>query len=669
MRYLLNFLFVASFFHAVGQVDSIPAQKSRDTINKDSIFFKKGLNKSKPKDEKKITIKDYKIINSVGDTTFLDTTLTIGKDYRYNVLRRDDFELMPFSNVGQSFNELGIDLDQDLVLPGMGARAKHFGYLESEDITYYHVPTPMTELMFKTTFEQGQFLDALLTFNTSPRFNASMAYTGFRSLGKYIYEQAEWGRFRSTFNYKTENNRYWVRGHIAAQDLNAEENGGLLNKEEQFESGEEDFLDRSRIDLLFTNANSRVLGRRYFLDHQFNLVRPRKDSLKNRSTLLAIGHKFQYESRYFQYSQSAVPTLNGEQLYGDVFEAPIDDRANLQVMQNQLSASFSNKVLGNLTGMVDFYNYNYFFSSLLIQDGLTIANKLKGDEMLLGASYKNSIGPLRLKGHVRYGITGNFSGTLLNASADFKLNQNNRVFGAIHGSSRLPNFNFLLFQSDFQAFNWNNVSDFEKQRTQSITFGVDSKFFGNIAAKYSAMENYTYFKSIATEEQIAARLEDQFVRPFQEESSINYLKIRWNKEFKWRKWSLNSTVQYQNVTQDTQVLNVPELLTRNSFFFSSDVFKKAMYLQTGVTFKYFTAYNMNAFHPVLGEFYVQESEELGGYPLIDFFLNMKVRQTRIYFKAEHLNTIWSTKYDYYAAPNYPYRDFVIRFGLVWNFFS
>jgi hypothetical protein len=26
-------------------------------------------------------------------------------------------------------------------------------------------------------------------------------------------------------------------------------------------------------------------------------------------------------------------------------------------------------------------------------------------------------------------------------------------------------------------------------------------------------------------------------------------------------------------------------------------------------------------------------------------------------------------YNYYVSPGYPYRDFVIRFGLVWNFFS
>lgn len=671
MKNLIFLLLLFSCCSLKAQVDSIARGKVVDTTQRDSTFFKPRASKKKGKadDEKKISIEDYKIISSSGDTTYLDTTLTLAKEFKYNVLRRDNFELMPFANLGQPYNKLGVEFDQNEALPNIGATAKHFGYLESEQINYYHVPTPLTELMFKTTFEQGQFLDALLTFNTTPRLNASIAYTGFRSLGKYIYEQAEWGRFHGTISYRTQNNRYWMRAHIAAQDLNSEESGGLLNKEEQFELGDEEFLDRSRIDLVYTNANSRVLGRRYYLDHQFNLVKPRKDSLKTRSTLLAIGHKFQYESRYFQFSQTAAATLDGELIYGDVFDSPIDDKANLKVMRNQLSATFSNKTLGTLSGEVDFYNYNYFFNSLLIQEGQTIDSKLDGNEILLGASYKNQIGPLSLKGQLRYPMSGSLTGSLVNALADYALNDNNVIYAAIHGSSRLPNFNFLLYQSDYQNFNWINADVFEKQQTQSITFGYNSSFFGDISAKYTATDNYTYFKSEATSAQIDEGLQDAFVRPFQESSTINYLKVRWNKEFKWRKWALNSTIQYQEVSQENVVLNLPELLARGSLYFSSDVFKKAMFIQTGVTFKYFSAYNMNAYHPVLGEFYVQETEELGAYPLIDFFINAKIRQTRIYLKAEHLNTTWSKNYDYYSAPNYPYRDFVIRFGLVWNFFS
>ena len=125
---------------------------------------------------------------------------------------------------------------------------------------------------------------------------------------------------------------------------------------------------------------------------------------------------------------------------------------------------------------------------------------------------------------------------------------------------------------------------------------------------------------------------------------------------------------FQEVGQDNQVMNVPQLITRNSLYYSKWIFDKAMFLQTGVTLKYFTAYNMDGYHPLLGELYTQNRQELGGFPMLDFFINARVRQTRIFLKAEHFNSGFGEN-NFFAAPNYPYRDFVVRFGLVWNFFS
>jgi hypothetical protein len=93
-----------------------------------------------------------------------------------------------------------------------------------------------------------------------------------------------------------------------------------------------------------------------------------------------------------------------------------------------------------------------------------------------------------------------------------------------------------------------------------------------------------------------------------------------------------------------------------------------MLLQIGVTANYFTKYYANDYNPLLGEFYVQNETKIGGFPLLDFFVNARIRQTRLFLKAEHFNSSMSG-YNYYSAPNYPYRDFMIRFGLEWNFFK
>ncbi|PHN95591.1 hypothetical protein CSC80_09780 [Maribacter sp. 6B07] len=663
MKYIILVLLCFTTSIVLGQdVIGKPQKKG------DSLSLVKKTKPINPKDKLKndsitLTIEDYKIISFERDTTFLDTTLTIQKEYKYNYLREDDFELMSFSNIGQAYNELGVDFERVGSYPNLGALAKDRKYLEKEQINYYNVATPMTELFFKTTLEEGQLLDANLTFNTSRRLNFSIGYIGFRSLGKYNDTQIESGNFITTTNYLSKNGRYSLRAHIAAQNISSEENGGLAEKEEQFESGDEDFINRPRVDVLLDDAENKILGKRYYLDHQYKLVRKRLDSTRFEKTALSIGHSFDYETKYYQFIETSNDTL-----FGDAILSAIDDKAILKTFYNEVDIEFYNKALGRLTGGVNMYNYDYYFNSRLIEaDGTVIPNRLNGTEFGLVGKYEKRIGGFDFNADLKYNLSGELAGNVFNASATYNINDNNKVRFALHNSTRLPNFNYLLYQSEYFNYNWDNSNVFEKERASSLKGELLSKTWGHLMVKYSNLDNYTYFAPVS-EEVIADGLDNAFIKPLQEGNTVSHLKVKYQKEFKVGMFALNNTVMYQNVTQDSQVLNVPQLVTRNTLYFSSDVFKKAMFLQTGVTFKYFTAYNMNGYNPVLGEFYVQNKEELGGYPLLDFFINARIQQTRIYLKAEHFNASFSG-YDYYAAPNYPYRDFVIRFGLVWNFFS
>ncbi len=660
MKYISLLLLVFFTIPILAQEDSIPPVLVPDSI-KIKTKVKKGG--AQEKDTIVITIEDYKIITHTRDTTFLDTTLTIAKEYRYNYLRRDDFELMPFSNIGQPYNALGVDFERANLYPVLGASAKHFNYFEVEDISYYNVATPMTDLFFKTTLEQGQLLDASVAVNTSRRFNFSLAYKGFRSLGKYQLDQAESKNFRTTANYVTADGRYRFRAHIANQQVETEENGGISQKELQFESGNSDFTDRSRIDVFLTDADNRLDGKRYYLDHQFRLFGNKRDSISVPRTSLSIGHQFIYESKFYQFKQESE-----NDYFGDSFLTPIDDKATLKTMFNQLSATFSNKTLGELTGYINYYDYNYFFNSILVTTSENIGNQLDGNEISIGGKYQKRIGAFSLSGDIGYTISGELTNNVIDANASYKLNDDINLRAGLHISSRLPDFNFLLFQSEYSNYNWQNVDNFDNERIYSLQFNLESQLWGHLSAKYTTLDNYTYFRSEATQEQIDADQENAFIRPFQEGNSVNHLKVKYQKELKWRKWAINNTLMYQTVSQSSDVLNVPSFVTRNTIYFSDDIFKKAMFIQTGITFKYFTAYNMNAYNPLLAEFYVQNREELGGFPMFDYFINAKVRTMRIYLKAEHFNSSF-TGNDFYAAPNYPYRDFVIRFGLVWNFFS
>jgi hypothetical protein len=127
-------------------------------------------------------------------------------------------------------------------------------------------------------------------------------------------------------------------------------------------------------------------------------------------------------------------------------------------------------------------------------------------------------------------------------------------------------------------------------------------------------------------------------------------------------------VLYQKVESGDAFFRVPEIVTRNTLYYSNYLFKKKpLYLQTGVTLKYFTSFKANAYNPLLSEFVLQNDTEIGNYPVLDFFANAQIRRTRLFLKVENFSASFTGR-NYYSAPNYPYRDLTVRFGLVWNFF-
>ncbi len=650
-KFFWIFILFICFYNANAQ-KLTPLKKNLDErVVNDTTAVSRTSTTNKGVKNESATIDMYKIISFSKDTTNVDTTLTIQKEYKYNYLRKDNFELIAFSNIGQAYNTLSLDFQNTTTMPLFAARARHFNYMEIEDVNYFEAPTPLTELMYKTAFEQGQLLDAFFTTNISKQFNFSIAYKGLRSLGKYQHILTSTGNFRFTTNYTTKNDRYQARAHIFMQDVLNEENGGLTDEGVQnFESGEDEFLDRSVFDPNFENAQNTLRGKRFHLEHQYNLLQ-QKDSLSN--NIIAIGQVISFEDKYYEFSQDS-----RSDYFGDSFrETTLNDKVTLENFYNRFFLNYKNNIVGDLTFNVDYNNYNYGYNSLVILNNQTIPNRLKGSVFNVGGSYKKRIGQFDVNGEIGINLSGDFNGNFLTAQASYKLTDDLFVKGTFNTSSHAPNYNWLLYQSDYINYNWDNSGSYDNISTQQLSFDLMSQKLATISFDYSTITNYAYFG------------QDELgnVKPFQSSATINYLRLKAGREIKYGKFALDNTIMYQTVLNGDNIINIPQIITRNTLYFSSDLFKKAMFLQTGVIFNYFTKYNMNAYDPLLAEFYVQNDTELGSFPRLDFFINAKIRQTRIFLKAEHFNSSF-TGYNYYSAPNYPYRDFTVRFGLVWNFF-
>lgn len=592
---------------------------------------------------------DYKIFSFIGDTSYVDTTLNINKHYKFNFLRKDNFGLLPFHNIGQTFNRLTYDFDEINTTPSIGFTAKQFSFNTIRDINYYEVPTPTSEIMFLTTLEQGRFLDSFFTLNFSRRLNVSIAYTGLRSLGKYRSALVSQGNFRTTFHYETKNNQYNVRGHIATQDILNEESGGLTAESIlAFTTNDPNFSDRARLDVNLDDTENYLQGSRVYLEQDYQLLSSKDSANQKDFTNLKIGHILVSNKNTYEFRQNAPSNFIGATNYS----GNIRDDVKNTFLKNQFFLEFNSKyVLGTFKAKTSIMNYSHGYDNIINQTSNINTRKLRGSAISFGADWRAKVSKFQLdaSGEITPG-SARLAGTNLRGNLSFKKDSLFFIKAGVLLNSKSPNFNYLLHQSTYDAYNWEN--DFENIRTQNLGFQMDSRWF-NAAVNLTNIENYTYF--------------DENNKPQQYSENVTYLKVKASREFIYKKFALDNTIMYQNVSGGSAVFRVPDLITRNTLYYSDYWFKgKPMQVQIGATFNYFTTYKANAYNPVLAEFTLQNSEDIG-FPTVDLFFNGQIRRTRIFFRVDNALSDFG-KRNYFSAPNYPYRDFTIRFGLVWNWF-
>ena len=596
----------------------------------------------------KADIKKYISINIQGDSIYLDTTLTIKKHYKFNYLRKDNLELLKYSNIGQTYNNLTHRFDDLSFLPEFSFSSKSHAYLSSNDIKYFQVPTPLTEMVFKTVMKQGQHTDVFFTTNTSENFNFSIAFKGLRSLGNYQNILSGSKFFRFTTKYNSSNERYNFKMHFVSQGFENKENGGLNDESIlNFESEDPLFNERSKLSVKFEDATNYFSSKRYFLDHQFLLTK-KKDSVNNK---FSLGHKFEYETLSSSYVQNVASSF-----YGDITPGlnNVDDKAEIKTTLNEFYTDLSSNFFGKIKVIYTNYNYSYKSNSL--------SNEQVGfnqNENAISFKLNKNLFNHSLKATVTKNLFGDRLGNLINLNISSNAENNLKYSLGLNIISKHPGFYYELYKSGYSDINWEN--DIKQTQIKNIFLDLQSNLIGNLNLDFRLIDNYTYFSLISEEKTLIPAVN-------QNSSTIDYLKIKWNKEFKFGKFALDNSLVYQNVAQDGNFLNVPEFLSRNTIYYSNTVLKGALFFQTGLSVKYFSKYYSNEYNPLISSFHVQNDKKIGGFPMIDIFVNAKIKQTRLFLKAEHFNSTFSGN-NYYSSPSYPYRDFVIRFGLVWNFFN
>lgn len=588
----------------------------------------------------KFDIEKLKKFNINNDTILLDTTLNINKFYEFNFRRKDNFELIKPNNVGQPYNNLSYVIDESNY-PIIGYSANKTQLQTSDDIYFYDVAYPMTELLFKTVFSQGQLTDVLFTTNVNRKLNFSLGFKALRSLGKYQNSLSGSKNFTFTYNYNSK--KFSSKSFYLSQKLEKHESGGLsLISINDFESKDPVFNERSKLNVKFEDAVNVYFQRDFYSHNKFKI----SDNKKN----LSLNHTLHYVTVNNSYNQSLINNYYGG-LIGGI--TTVYDKFKFRSINNKISFDISNIIFD--FAEIGFINFNYEYFNLNSGN-----EKIKENSNLFSIKLSKNFEILDLDFDLQKKISGDRIGDRLNIvlkpAKKFNLDLNLKLSSV----KSHPGLIYDNYYSGFSGVNWTNRNDLVN--TSSIFINYINKKFGQFSLSGSLINNYVY---VSTEN---SDIESYIPQINQAEFDIKLFKLKYVKNFIFGKFSMNNSFLIQDVDQNDNILNIPDFVYRNSFFISEKIFKNVLEIQSGFNFKIFSKFFINEYNPVISTFHIQDKRKIGGFPIVDFFLNAKIRQTRLFFIFEHINSSFSEN-NFFTTPSMPYRDSNFRFGLNWNLFN
>lgn len=587
----------------------------------------------------------------------IDTTLTIESFYNQNFTQKDVFGKMFFPNFGQTFNPLEFEESNSRIhlLP----TGKSFNYIYPEDVKYYDVKTPTTEFVYENGVREGQYLSTTFAHNLTPQLNYSVRYRGLRSVGRYQNSIAANNAFIATISYRSKNERFKFWTHYISQNIDNEENGGIqdLNQFENDDSLRTTNRQNILVNLDFTDTE--FDGRRFHFGASYGLFGKQKSDTLDVRAPLKIKNIFSYEKQKY---------LHKENQAEDYYESPVftdTNRRNLksfETLQNTSTLEFTwgNRLL--LEAGFRYENIKLYSPEELFQGLVNIPKQL--DDQMLGAVaklYFDWNDKIQLNADAEFKSGELFKSQYhINGVLDIQPIDGYHIIGGFLLQSAFPSLNLIYNQSFYKDFNYYNFN-FENTNTQKLFGKIDlSKLNTDVEATLYNVEKYVYVGSD--------------FRPRQLDGSISLFQVKANNLLTYKNFNLRTTVQYQKVTQNEDFLPLPDLIARASLYWQSKVFDNKAEVQIGFNANYFTEFESREFFPVINEFMIQRTntstgiQKIGGFPMLDFFLNIKVDRMRIYLRADHFNTFWGEN-NYYSAPNTPFRDFKIQMGVKWYLFT
>lgn len=569
-----------------------------------------------------------------------------------------------------------------------------FTVVEPEDVVYTNTKSPFTNL---TYYKQGGSSDG------EERFKAYFAVNANKRLGfgfniDYVYGRGKYmNQSTALFNGNLFayylGDKYNMHFSFINDNLKVAENGGIVD--DRYVTRPLDMAEGGKVyanDEIPTNLSqvwNHNTGYHAFLTHRYNVgfYRENPDAKDTVNTEIFVPvtsflHTVKVDinrRKYISYDEAQNQQYFQNNYLTDVQRDETEQLAVKNTIGISLREGFNKWAKAGLTAFMS-HEYRRFTmtDTLTRTPGQRIPTDYVENTISVGGQLIKEQGQT-----LHYNVMGEIA--LVGEDAgQFQIqgkgDLNFRLFSdtvRLEANAYIKNLNPIFYYRHFHSKHYwwdnNDLSKIMRTRIEG-KLSVD-RWKTQLKAGVENIKNYTYLDNTSVKytetssgKEVTTYKNDVAVK--QNSGNIQVFSAALRQDFKLGIFHLDNEITYQK-SSNQDVLPLPELTLYHNLYIKFGLAKKVLQIEMGADVRYFTQYYAPDYAPTIGQFYLQNKEtryKLGGYPLLNGYINLHLKRTRIFIAMYNLIQGQGEK-SYFLAPHYPLNPRLLKFGLSWNFFD
>lgn len=368
-----------------------------------------------------------------------------------------------------------------------------------------------------------------------------------------------------------------------------------------------------------------------------------------------------YLNRYYEKGLE----YGNDTIYDQVKHMQVKNTLGLSLLEG-----FNKYMKAGLKGFITF-DYNNYQMPDSTAEGVLYRNKWTESNVSFGGQISKTQGKaFHFNLRAETWVGGALSGQL---KFDFNTDINFKLFGdtvQLAANAYFHRIEPVFLQRHYHAMHiwWDDDDKSKETRTHIEGRFSYKKTNTMLRIAVDEIQNYTYY-GMSYDATTESRTK-MTAGVYQESGNINVFTAQLHQNFRVGILNWENVLTFQN-SSNKDVLPLPAFNVFTNLYLKFRI-AKVLNVELGADAIYFTKYYAPDYCPAINQFAIQKNEasrvELGGYPFIDVYANLKLKKVRFFVMMSHVNSGSGNRMSF-LAPHYPTNSNVLHLGVSWPFFN